>query len=81
MPVFIKIETKTSLVRKALEQLRLKIPKVGRKRLYDAARLIAKRMHKPGDEIEYPVHWDSKKQRRAFFATDGFGAGIPTQRT
>lgn len=29
----------------------------------------------------YPVHWKSAKQRRAFFATNGFGGGIPYQRT
>lgn len=28
----------------------------------------------------YPIRWTSKKQRRAFFATNGFGRGIPTQR-
>lgn len=31
--------------------------------------------------VKYPIQWTSEKQRRAFFATDGFGAGIPTQRT
>lgn len=29
----------------------------------------------------YPIHWKSAKQRRAFFATNGFGRGIPTPRT
>jgi hypothetical protein len=29
----------------------------------------------------YPIRWASEKQRRAFFATDGFGRGIPTRRT
>ena len=28
-----------------------------------------------------PYQWQSEKQRRAFFATDGFGSGIPTKRT
>jgi len=32
----------------------------------------------PGD---YPIEWTSDKQRRAFFASDGFGGGIPTTRT
>ena len=31
----------------------------------------------PGD---YPIEWTSEKQRRAYFATDGFGAGIPYRR-
>ena len=29
----------------------------------------------------YPIHWDSDLQRRALFASQGFGAGIPTERT
>jgi hypothetical protein len=31
--------------------------------------------------VKYPIEWQSERQRRAFFATDGFGAGIPYQRT
>lgn len=31
--------------------------------------------------VKYPIMWTSEKQRRAFFATDGFGRGIPTQRS
>jgi hypothetical protein len=31
--------------------------------------------------VKYPIRWTSAKQRRAFFATDGFGRGIPTRRT
>lgn len=30
---------------------------------------------------KYPLRWKSERQRRAYFATDGFGAGIPYQRT
>lgn len=31
--------------------------------------------------VKYPIEWVSEKQRRAFFATDGFGGGIPSRRT
>lgn len=31
--------------------------------------------------VRYPIQWASDKQRRAFFATNGFGGGIPYQRT
>ena len=41
----------------------------------------ADELKKPGKKITYPVKWDSEKQRKAFFATNGFGRGIPTQRT
>lgn len=30
---------------------------------------------------ENPYEWQSEKQRRAYFATDGFGGGIPYRRT
>ncbi len=30
---------------------------------------------------DYPIEWTSEKQKKAFFASDGFGAGIPTERT
>lgn len=30
--------------------------------------------------VHYPIEWTSEKQRMAFFATDGFGHGIPYQR-
>lgn len=31
--------------------------------------------------VRYPIQWKSEKQRRAFFATKGFGKGIPYKRT
>ena len=31
--------------------------------------------------VVYPIEWTSERQRRAFFATDGFGHGIPYKRT
>lgn len=30
---------------------------------------------------KYPIRWKSDRQRRAFFASNGFGKGIPSQRT
>lgn len=31
--------------------------------------------------VKYPIAWKSERQRRAFFATNGFGGGIPYRRT
>jgi len=42
--------------------------------------LVADLMFVPG-KVKYPIQWTTEKQRRAFFATDGFGGGIPTMRT
>lgn len=38
-------------------------------------------MQQEGAPSTSPVQWDSERQRRAFFATNGFGGGIPTVRT
>lgn len=38
-------------------------------------------MKKYPGSVAQPIDWTSEKQRRAFFATDGFGGGIPTTRT
>lgn len=34
-----------------------------------------------GKPVTYPVPWTTPLMRRAFFASDGFGRGIPTGRT
>ncbi len=39
------------------------------------------RLGKEPGEVHYPIEWTSAKQRMAFFATDGFGRGIPYTRT
>lgn len=31
--------------------------------------------------LSNPYQWQTEKQRKAFFATNGFGAGIPTKRS
>lgn len=77
----IKITPPAKLVAKRLERLRRKIPLISKDRLYRAAVEIRRQMKEPGAPITYPVQWDSEKQRKAFFASDGFGRGIPTKRS
>jgi hypothetical protein len=48
--------------------------------LWMAAQDVRDAMGESGEAVTYPVQWDSEKQRRAFFATNGFGNGIPYQR-
>lgn len=45
------------------------------------AREMRDALNVPGKPVTYPVKWDSPKQRTAFFASNGFGAGIPYERT
>lgn len=35
----------------------------------------------PPATVHYPIVWTSEKQRRAYYASDGFGGGIPYKRT
>lgn len=42
--------------------------------------LLYELRYTPG-KPKYPIQWTSAKQRRAFFATNGFGKGIPYRRT
>lgn len=70
-----------ALVRRGLENLADETPKIGASRIYDRMVRAQKKLKTPGKAIRYPVNWDSERQRRAFFATDGFGRGIPTRRT
>lgn len=39
------------------------------------------RLRRVPGSVKRPIKWTSEKQWRAFFATDGFGRGIPTRRT
>ena len=49
--------------------------------LVQVATNVKERMSEEGKPVRYPVQWDSERQRRAFFATGGFGIGIPYRRT
>lgn len=39
------------------------------------------RLQQEPGPVKYPIRWTSERQRRAYFATKGFGRGIPTRRT
>jgi hypothetical protein len=45
--------------------------------LNETAEYIRETMSRPGAPITRPVKWDTQKQKRAFFASNGFGGGIP----
>ena len=82
MPVQISVNVVgAEIVRMGLQDLSLAIPKIGRLQIYYALLHTRTRLHKPAPRPGYPIHWDSVRQRKAYFATDGFGRGIPTRRT
>lgn len=69
------------IVRQIEQNLRAELPKVGRLKLRNILVRIRNKMSGEGKQISYPVKWDSAEQRRKYFATDGFGKGIPYART
>jgi hypothetical protein len=77
----LSITTNADIVRQGLESFAGEIPAIGRRGIYNTMRKIVAIVDKPGKTITYPVKWDTPKQRKAFFATDGWGRGIPTGRT
>lgn len=49
--------------------------------LFETASRVKDRLSVDGSPIRYPVQWDTERQKRAFFASKGFGNGIPYRRT
>lgn len=49
--------------------------------LFETASHVKDRMSEEGKPVRYPIDWDSPRQKRAYFATNGFGRGIPYKRT
>src|SRR5690554_5857723 len=45
------------------------------------SQLVQRKFRQEPGAVHYPIQWTSERQRMAFFATDGFGQGIPTRRT
>jgi hypothetical protein len=42
---------------------------------------LLQRFREEPDAVAYPVQWTSDRQRKAYFATNGFGHGIPYSRS
>lgn len=78
---FLEVNEDSQLVRQGLENLAADIPKVGRLGIYRTAQRIIKHMKQSGAPSTSPVQWDSLLQMVAYFASNGFGRGIPTVRT
>lgn len=73
-----EISTALQQVERNLTALRKRFQQMMRGRALAKATL-AKLKRVPGAP-SYPLRWTSEKQRRAFFASGGFGKGIPAKR-
>ena len=68
-------------VHQGMEDLGRAIPRIGQQRIWGTLLRARHRLKEPAPRPSYPIRWDSVRQRKAFFATDGFGGGIPHRRT
>ena len=74
------IVTNIQSVAKKINYFITRTPAAGMIVLEDTANRIRARLN-VRQPVQYPIRWDSAKQRAAFFATNGFGNGIPYERT
>lgn len=77
----LEIETNArDVIRDLSFLLRKRIPAASLRGMLATAQRVQRRMQQPGQPVTYPIQWDSVRQRRAFFASNGFGHGIPYRR-
>lgn len=77
----ITINVEAGKVKQGLKHLGDAVPRVVNDDIRLMLEAARRQLARPGKPVEYPVRWDSERQRRAYFATDGFGKGIPYKRT
>jgi hypothetical protein len=77
----LSIQVHGELVRKGLQNLADEVPKIGRLQIYQTSLRIRTGMRQPGAKPTHPINWASVKQLKAFYASEGFGGGIPHRRT
>jgi hypothetical protein len=64
-----------------LDDINVVVDRVGRDVYEDYKPVILARLTEIPGPSSQPVKWTSDKQRKAYFASNGFGGGIPTVRT
>jgi hypothetical protein len=57
------------------------VEKAFRRQLVKIGGKVVKKLQTTPPPVKRPIRWKSERQRRAFFATDGFGGGIPSRRS
>lgn len=77
----IAVHVENGQVTQSLTKIGASIPHVVNADIQLVLEAAQQELAQPGNPITYPVQWDSERQRRAYFATNGFGGGIPSKRT
>lgn len=68
-------------VRQNFEQAQQRFQAAMRSKGATAADNAITRLKQVPGSPKHPIRWTSERQRKAFFASDGFGRGIPTRRS
>jgi hypothetical protein len=68
-------------IRDAAEEAPRRMKKAYARRIKSIRQRMLDDLRRYPGPVKYPFRWKSERQRRAFFATDGFGHGIPYVRT
>lgn len=64
-----------------LDNINAVVDDIGREVYEDYKPVILQRLQADPGPVKYPIEWTSPRQRRAYYASDGFGGGIPHERT
>lgn len=81
MQKFLRVKFNVDGIIVTLRRIRPVIEKALMGSAMQAALEIQADMQIEGRKVTYPIHWASRKQQQAFFASNGFGGGIPYKRT
>lgn len=57
------VKSSAKIVRQGLEDLEDEVPKIGRNQIYHALKRARGRLVKPGKRVNYPIRWDSPRQK------------------
>lgn len=68
-------------VTSALQEIGVEVVPLTRREIFNSLLAVRNKLTFSPPRPTYPINWDSERQRRAFFASGGFGGGIPTRRT
>jgi hypothetical protein len=75
------IQVSSAQIERDLAQFAQGLPRAAAQPIADALAGVRAEVSKPAPHPTYPLQWDSSRQRAAFYASGGFGRGIPYQRS
>jgi hypothetical protein len=78
---WLSIQISSAQVERGLAQFAQGLPRAATLPIAKALALALESVSKPAPHPTYPIQWDSPRQRAAYYASGGFGRGIPYRRS